>query len=95
MAIDNHFPQSAMGHHACYRPKAAEAVAHLTDSAGAMGGFVGIQTEIRRQAECLVEWAKKRGVFLTDSYYASTTSPGAGCTTRAPGRRARSCSSNH
>ena len=47
---------------------AAEAAAYLTNSAGAMGGFCGIQQEIRRQAKCLVEWAKKRGVFLTDSY---------------------------
>jgi hypothetical protein len=49
---------------------AAEAAAYLRDSAGAMGGFCGIQAEIRRQEKCLLEWAQKRGVFLTDSYTA-------------------------
>ena len=41
---------------------AAEATAYLTNSAGAVGGFNGIQQEIRRQAACLVEWARERGV---------------------------------
>ena len=47
---------------------AAEAAAYLTSSEGAVGGFGGIQSEIRRQANCLIEWARKRGVLLTDSY---------------------------
>lgn len=47
---------------------AAEAAAYLTESAGAVGGFNGIQSEITRQADCLLEWAQKRGVFLTDAY---------------------------
>jgi hypothetical protein len=45
---------------------AAEAAAYLRESAGAVGGFNGIQSEIRRQATCLCEWARKRGVLLTD-----------------------------
>jgi hypothetical protein len=49
---------------------AAEATTYLTSSAGAMGGFSGIQQEIRRQAECLVGWSRKRGIFLTDGYTA-------------------------
>jgi hypothetical protein len=49
---------------------AAEATAYLENSAGAVGGFNGIQQEIRRQADCLLEWARNRGVFLTDSYTA-------------------------
>lgn len=49
---------------------AAEAAAYLTNRAGAMGGFSGIRQEIRGQAECLVEWAKRRNVFLTGSFTA-------------------------
>jgi hypothetical protein len=45
---------------------AAEAAAYLRGSAGAMGGFNGIQSEIKRQAICLCEWARTRGVLLTD-----------------------------
>jgi hypothetical protein len=45
---------------------AAEAAAHLEKYAGAMGRFNGIQPEIRRQADCLLKWARKRGVFLDD-----------------------------
>jgi hypothetical protein len=45
---------------------AAEAAAYLRECAGAVEGFNGIQEEIRRQADCLVEWARKRGVLLTD-----------------------------
>ena len=43
---------------------AAEAAAYLANSAKAVSGFNGIQPEIRRQADCLLEWARKRGVFL-------------------------------
>jgi hypothetical protein len=43
---------------------AAEAAAYLKNSAGAVGGFNGIQPEIRRQACHLVKWARGRGVFL-------------------------------
>jgi hypothetical protein len=49
---------------------AAEAIAYLRESAGAVEGFNGIQQEIRRQADCLLVWAQKRGVFLTSSYTA-------------------------
>ncbi len=46
---------------------ASQAAAYLTESAGAMEGSNGIQREINRQAACLVEWARERGVLLTDS----------------------------
>lgn len=49
---------------------AAEAAAYLANNAGAVGRFNGIQQEIRRQAVCLLAWARERGVFLTDSHTA-------------------------
>jgi len=47
---------------------AAEAAAYLEKSAGAVGGFNGIQAEIRRQARYLVKWARERGVVLNNSF---------------------------
>jgi hypothetical protein len=34
-----------------------------------VGGFNGIQQEIRRQAGCLVTWAQQRDLLLTDAYF--------------------------
>jgi hypothetical protein len=45
---------------------AAEAAAYLAKYAGAMGRFNGIQPKIREQADCLLKWARERGVFLID-----------------------------
>lgn len=53
-----------------YESLAAEATAFLENSAGAVGGFNGIQSEIRRQADYLLKWAKERGVFLPESFTA-------------------------
>lgn len=47
---------------------AAEAAAYLAKSASAMEGFSGSEKEIRRQADCLLKWARERGVFLTDAH---------------------------
>jgi hypothetical protein len=46
---------------------AAEAAAYLRESAGAMEGGNGIQSEIRRQADHLLEWAREKNLLLTDS----------------------------
>ena len=51
-----------------YGSLAAEAAAHLAGSAGAVGCFNGIQQKIREQADCLYEWARKRGLLLADFY---------------------------
>jgi hypothetical protein len=45
---------------------AEKAASYLTNSERAMGGFCGIQQDIRRPAECLLEWARQQGVFLAD-----------------------------
>jgi hypothetical protein len=47
---------------------AAEAAAYLRESAEAMEGGNGIEPEIRRQADCLLEWARKKNLILTDSF---------------------------
>ena len=47
---------------------AAEAASYLAESAGAVGSLNGIQSEIRKQADCLLEWARKRGIQLADFY---------------------------
>lgn len=49
---------------------AAEAAAYLAKSASADEGFSGSEKEIGRQADRLLEWARERGVFLTDSHTA-------------------------
>lgn len=48
---------------------ASQAAAYLRESAGAIGGFNGIQKEIRRQACFLVKWARANGVFLTETEF--------------------------
>ncbi len=46
---------------------AAEAAAYLKECAGAMEGGNGIQSEIRKQANSLFEWARKKGnLILTE-----------------------------
>jgi len=47
---------------------AAEAAAYLADNAGAVGRFNGIQEKIKQQSDCLIEWARQKGVLLDDSY---------------------------
>ena len=47
---------------------AAKAAAYLRDSAKAVDGFCGIQSEIDRQAECLLQWAREHRALLTDLY---------------------------
>jgi hypothetical protein len=49
---------------------AAQAATHLREIAGAVGGSNGIQSEIKRQADHLLEWAWERGLTLADSYTA-------------------------
>jgi hypothetical protein len=49
---------------------AAEAAAYLRESAGAVEGLDGIQPEIRKQGNFLIEWATQRGVLLNDSFLA-------------------------
>ncbi|MDR3561747.1 MAG: hypothetical protein P4N59_09975 [Negativicutes bacterium] len=51
---------------------AAEAIAYLRESAGAVGGFNGVQQEIIRQANCLYHWAEERGLILTDAFWAGS-----------------------
>ena len=51
-----------------YESLAAEAAAYLRESARAMEGGNGIQSEIRRQADCLLEWARKKNLILADSF---------------------------
>jgi hypothetical protein len=45
---------------------AAKATAHLRESAGAVGGYNGIQQEIKRQAAVLVQWASAQNLLFTD-----------------------------
>ncbi len=54
---------------------AAEAAAHLASSAGAVGCFNGIQQKIREQADCLLEWARERGLLLADFFPADLENP--------------------
>lgn len=49
-----------------YGSLAAEAAAFLENSANAVGGFNGIQPEIRRQGAYLVRWAEGRGLLKID-----------------------------
>ncbi len=49
---------------------AEDAAAHLAKSASATESLSGDPKEIDRQATCLVEWARKRNVILTDAHTA-------------------------
>jgi Serine/Threonine/Tyrosine Kinase found in polyvalent proteins len=49
---------------------AADAAAYLAESASAVESLSGNTKEIDRQAACLVEWARKRNVLLTDDHTA-------------------------
>ncbi|HTV42405.1 MAG TPA: hypothetical protein VMF08_17690 [Candidatus Sulfotelmatobacter sp.] len=49
---------------------AADAAAYLAKSARTVESISGDTKEIDRQAACLVEWARKRNVLLTDAFTA-------------------------
>jgi Serine/Threonine/Tyrosine Kinase found in polyvalent proteins len=49
---------------------AADAAAHLAKSANSVESLSGSPKEIRRQAGCLVEWARTRNVLLADDHAA-------------------------
>jgi hypothetical protein len=49
---------------------AEDAAAHLGKNANTVESVSGSPKEIRRQADCLVEWARERSVLLTDAYTA-------------------------
>ncbi len=47
----------------------ADAAAHLARSGYTVEGFGGGTPEIDRQAGCLIEWARLRGVLLTEAHF--------------------------